>query len=240
VQRCQWPAGEGRRKGDGCTQSYPRGVTGRARAPRRPDGGGGGHRAPLSGAGSLEAEVSAARSAPSSHGSRARSPLAPGGLAIVFGEHINPRADPCAPRLPPGGHSASSEALYRGPGPGLSRGARRSGLRDQPGLPAPQALRSSHPEASAEVRGGGFPPAARDGRRIRFSGVSLTPAAAAEPGARLASVCGFEQEPRGRGAGRPLALAPRPARRPPGLEREARRGAARRGGGVGRGGRAEE
>lgn len=35
----------------------------------------------------------AARWAPS-HGSRARSQQEPGGIAIVFGEHINPRADP--------------------------------------------------------------------------------------------------------------------------------------------------
>lgn len=73
-------------------------------------------------------EVSGGATA-SSHGSRARSQPEPGGITIVFGEHINPRADPRAPRFPPGGHSVSSEALYRGPGPGLRREVRvRSGL----------------------------------------------------------------------------------------------------------------
>lgn len=71
-------------------------------------------------------EVSGGATAPS-HGSRARSQPEAGGIAIVFGEHINPRADPRAPRFPPEGHSVSSEALYRGPGPGLRRGARPGG-----------------------------------------------------------------------------------------------------------------
>lgn len=78
-------------------------------------------------------EVSGGAAAPS-HGSRARSQLGSGGIAIVFGEHINPRADPRAPRFPPGGHSVSSEALYRGPGPGLRGRARpRRPPRQAPG-----------------------------------------------------------------------------------------------------------
>lgn len=64
-----------------------------------------------------------------------------GSLLFLAGT-LSPTPTLCAPRFPPGGHSASSEALYRGLGPRLKEVRARSGLSDKPGLGAPLALRS--------------------------------------------------------------------------------------------------
>lgn len=93
-----------------------------------------------------------------SYGNRARSQSEPGGLTIVFGEHINPRSDLRAPRFPPGGHSVSSQALYRGPGP-RCKGARvPSSLPDKLGFGALLVLGPLHPEASGGDPGEFFSP----------------------------------------------------------------------------------
>nr|XP_053784186.1 LOW QUALITY PROTEIN: translation initiation factor IF-2-like [Desmodus rotundus] len=143
-----------------------------------------------------------------SYGNRARSPSEPGGLTIVFGEHINPRSDLRAPRLPPGGHSVSSEAPYRGPGPRCRREARgRSGLADEPGFGALLVL-GLCPRGRPEVTGVHFFPGPRGcakrasagKRRIRFSGVFLKPTRAP---ARASCPAAAAPGRRGRGAGPP-------------------------------------